>query len=52
MGGSGSRREKVSYKHGKRFIDFIFLKFWMLSFESFSCSLDISKFKFFIKKRF
>ncbi len=59
--GSGSRREKMTYKNRKKFIIFIFLSAGcsLLRIEGFSCSLDalhrglgISKLQFLIKKRF
>ena len=50
--GSGSRRVKMTHKNRKKLINFIFRSAGcsLLRAEGFSCSLDISKLQFLIKK--
>jgi hypothetical protein len=51
--GSGSRRAKMTHRHRKKLTNLIFLSggWSLLRAEGFSCSLDISKQKFLIKKK-
>ncbi len=51
--GSGSKREKITHKHRKKLINFIWSAGCSLfRAEGFSCSLDISKLQFLKKKKY